>query len=176
MRVTKDYVFFWKGWLSNFWRCKITATWMEPPIPGWEMNVHDFFCTEQYFMFMKACTFGDREIGERILNCSTPQEARNLGQKVRGYKDEVWAPIRQQVMFDANFMKYTQNLDLKEKLLNPEWRDKHFVEASPYDRIWAIGLGEEDPACDNPKNWKGTNLLGQCLDGVRKTILSFEKK
>lgn len=169
MRVTENYVFFWKEWLSNFKRAPFFATF-DPPMGDFN-PILEFFCTEQYFMFMKACTFKDREIARQIMAAQTPQETRSLGQKVRGYSDSVWAPIREKVMYDANYLKYSQNPDLKAKLLNPEWSDKHFVEASPYDRIWAIGLSWEDPKCEDPKNWRGTNLLGKCLDAVRDTFV-----
>ena len=170
MRVTDKYVFFWKGWLSNFWRAPFMITWNEPPMKGWKMISRQFFCTEQYFMFMKACAFNDKEIGEKILKSSSPQEARKLGQQVRGYSDEVWGPLREQVMFEANVAKYTQNEELKEKLLNPEWEGKYFVEASPFDKIWAIGLEENDDRVLDPTQWRGTNLLGQCLDKVREKL------
>lgn len=169
MRITENYVFFWKEWLSNFKKAPFFATF-DPPVGDFPA-IMEFFCTEQYFMFMKAVTFKDWEIAKQIMAAKTPQEARSLGQKVRGYTDAVWAPIREKVMFDANFMKYSQNPDLKAMLLNPEWEDKHFVEASPYDRIWAIGISWEDKRCEDPKNWKGTNLLGQCLDAVRDVLL-----
>lgn len=171
-RVTKDYVFFWKGWLSNFWRAPFKASWPESPMKGWpEFKEWNFFCTEQYFMFLKACVFGDHVVGKLILNAQTAQEARNLGQKVRGYTDEVWAPLREKVMEDANMMKYSQNPALLEKLLNPEWREKHFVEASPFDRTWSIGISVEDSRCEDPMNWRGQNLLGKCLDIVRQRLL-----
>ena len=59
---------------------------------------------------------------------------------------------------------------LQEMLLQEEWRDKHFVEASPIDTKWGIGLAEGNPLCENEANWKGRNLLGKCLDKVRDVI------
>lgn len=158
MRVTDKYVFFWKGWLSNFWRAPF------------QVDGKVFFCTEQYFMYQKAVTFKDWEIAEKIMKVLTPLEARSLGQQVKGYSDLVWAPIREEVMEKANLEKYRQNPYLKERLLDPTLDGKHFVEASPFDRIWAIGMREEEPGITDPANWKGTNLLGQCLDRVREKL------
>ena len=58
---------------------------------------------------------------------------------------------------------------LKEKLLNPEY-DKTFVEANPTDRIWGIGIGENDLDIDDEKHWFGQNLLGKVLTEVRDYI------
>lgn len=163
MRISNKYVFFWRGWLSNFWHAPF------------ELDGLTFQNTEQYFMWKKAITFNDQDIADKILATNSPKEARRLGQLVHGYSDATWGPIRRQVMYDCNFAKYTQNPDLAKELCKPEWRDKHFVEASPYDRIWAIGIPEEDDRCLDPANWLGTNYLGQCLDSVREQILNNEK-
>ena len=175
MRITDKHVFFWKEWPSNFKRAPFFVTLDDKTVIGKITGtpIQEFFCTEQYFMWWKAVTFKDWEIAKQILATDTPQETRRLGQRVRGYTDQVWAPIREKIMFDGNFMKYSQNPDLKAKLLNPDWADKHYVEASPYDKIWAIGISWEDPACEDPRNWKGTNLLGKCLDNVRECLLAL---
>ena len=74
-------------------------------------------------------------------------------------------------MVDANYLKYSQNEDLKKLILNDEFEGKGFVEASPLDGIWGIKCGETE-ALDDKSNWNGLNLLGKALDEVRKTLLS----
>lgn len=54
--------------------------------------------------------------------------------------------------------------ELKEILLATG--DRIIVEASPYDRIWGVGLSEEDDDLYTG-NWKGQNLLGKALMEVR---------
>jgi len=41
------------------------------------------------------------------------------------------------------------------------------VEASPVDRIWGIGLAQDDDKVGNPNLWRGLNLLGFALMQVR---------
>ena len=164
MRVTDKHVFFWGEWPSNWFKCHFTVNH-----DGKEL---EFFNSEQYFMWMKAITFGDDEIAEEILKKGkNPKTAKALGRKVKNYDDKVWNEKRFDVMLDANMLKYAQNAELKELLLNPELEGKHYVESSPLDHIWGIGLGENDPLVDDENNWRGTNLLGKVLDEVRKCLL-----
>ena len=72
-------------------------------------------------------------------------------------------------MLDANMLKYSQNEELKNLLLSPKFEGKHYVESSPYDRIWGIGCGERE-ALDDGSNWNGQNLLGKVLDEVREKL------
>lgn len=58
-----------------------------------------------------------------------------------------------------------------DKITSDEFEGKHFVEASPYDELWGVGLGEADELIKDPKNWKGENWLGKILDDVRVALL-----
>lgn len=42
------------------------------------------------------------------------------------------------------------------------------VEASPLDRIWGVGVGAAK--AQDPKAWRGFNLLGRVLMQVRETL------
>jgi ribA/ribD-fused uncharacterized protein len=168
MRVTDKHVFFWGEFPSNWYKCHFTVKHN-----GKEL---DFFNSEQYFMWMKAITFGDEEIAEEILKKGkNPKTAKALGRKVKNYDDKKWNEIRYKVMVDANYFKYSQSEDLKKMLLNPEFDGKHFVEASPLDGIWGIKCGETE-ALDDESNWKGQNLLGKALDEVREMLLNEKSK
>lgn len=47
---------------------------------------------------------------------------------------------------------------------------KTFVEASPFDTIWGIGLSEADYRAIDPTQWRGKNLLGQILARLRDEL------
>ena len=163
MRVTNKHIFFWGEWPSNWFPCRFTL----------EQNGKklEFFNSEQYFMWMKAKTFKDETIAMQILlDGHNPKAAKSLGRKVKNYDDKVWNEKRYDVMVEANMLKYSQNEDLKEKLLDGKLKGKGYVEASPIDHIWGIGLHEKDPLIDDEKNWNGQNLLGKCLDEVREKL------
>ena len=48
--------------------------------------------------------------------------------------------------------------------------DKTMVEASPYDRIWGVGLRADDSRVHDRERWRGLNLLGEALMQVREQL------
>ena len=165
MKVTDKHVFFWGEWPSNWYPCVFNAEY--------EGKEYTFYNSEQYFMFVKAKTFGDEENALKILlEGKNPKKAKQYGRMVKNYDDEKWNEIRYQVMVDANMAKYSQNDELKSLLLSDEFNEKRFVEASPIDGIWGIKCSEKD-ALDDESNWNGQNLLGKALDEVRDKLINL---
>lgn len=167
IKVTGKHALFYTEWPSNFWKTDFE----------WEAfgEKHRFFCTEQAFMWAKAKTFGDEDIAKAILSeKSDPMTCKSLGRAVSGYDDKTWDKVRYGFMHDVNYAKYTQDLVLKAKLLDPKFNGKTFVEASPTDRIWGIGLAQDNKNADNEKKWRGQNLLGKAITQVRNEILKVK--
>ena len=73
------------------------------------------------------------------------------------------------LFYELNYQKYSQDEKLKTLLLNSEFDEKKFVEASPIDGIWGIKC-DETTAKDDESNWNGLNLLGKALDEVREKL------
>jgi ribA/ribD-fused uncharacterized protein len=48
--------------------------------------------------------------------------------------------------------------------------ERVLVEASPVDRIWGIGLADDDARASQPAAWRGLNLLGFALTDVRAAL------
>ena len=171
MKITDKYVFFYKDWLSNYERTDFT---LELVIQGKELikSGTRFSTTEQGFMYAKAMYFDDIETAEKILKTEHPAECRKLGRQVKNYDDKKWDVVRYSIFYDLNYAKYTQDKKLREKLLDPKFDGKIFVEASPIDRIWGIGYDEFSALkMDAYKNW-GKNLLGKILTQIRTNLLS----
>lgn len=125
-----------------------------------------FHWAEQYIMYRKALEFGDHASAKRILEAKTPAECKTLGRRVKGFDEERWAEVREQVAFDAVWHKFASHRKLREFLLNTA--EQVLVEASPSDRIWGIGYAEQD-ALDYRFQW-GENLLGKTLMLVREKL------
>jgi ribA/ribD-fused uncharacterized protein len=135
-----------------------------------EAGGHAFRCAEQYMMHGKALLFGDAEIAAEILAADHPRKHKALGRKVRGFDDAIWKREREGIVLAGNRAKFTQNAALREQLLAT--RGTTLVEASPYDRIWGIGLAATDPRARDPKQWRGQNILGRILTALRDELLA----
>lgn len=123
---------------------------------------------EQYMMASKARLFNDQEALQKILVSTSPREMKSIGRTIKNFDQDIWLQMRERIVFDANMAKFSQNEELKKKLLDT--KDKILVEASPVDFIWGIGLHETNPDAQDPRKWKGLNLLGFTLMRVRDSL------
>lgn len=128
----------------------------------------DYSTAEHYMMAEKARLFQDSESLEKILVCDTPKEAKALGRKVRNFEVGLWKDRCSQIVVQANQAKFSQNLPLAEWLR--ETAPRVLVEASPFDRIWGIGMAKTHPEALDPRLWRGRNLLGFALMTVRDSL------
>ena len=71
---------------------------------------------------------------------------------------------------EGNYYKFTQNKNLKNKLLST--KGTILVEASPFDRVWGIGLDKSNPLVLNRESWRGSNWLGEVLTQLREDLLN----
>jgi len=155
--VRDNKLFFWGGWPSQW-------TLADFVIDGVTYN-----CCEQWMHAEKARLFGDNEVLDKILASPYPKAQKEFGRKVRGYDDARWVEKRYEVVVRGNVAKYSQNPELLTLLREaPEV----FVEASPYDAVWGIGMGMEDPDLLDVSKWRGQNLLGQAIVEARRRILA----
>lgn len=129
-----------------------------------ELDGRRFTTSEHAMMYCKAMLFDDEETAEKIVAASHPKKAKSLGRKVAGFTDDVWKQHREAVMERVLYAKFSQNERLKAKLMNVP-RDCLFVEASPHDRVWGVGLSQVQAESGHP--FRGLNLLGKCLDRVK---------
>lgn len=124
---------------------------------------------EQYMMHSKALAFHDQEIAKQILDTSDPRKIKALGKKVKNFDSEVWDKLKIDTVYNANYLKFTQDPKLLQALLETD--GLYLVEASPYDNIWGVGLKADDPRILDYKKWKGENLLGNILTKLREYLL-----
>jgi ribA/ribD-fused uncharacterized protein len=154
--------FFWKGPLSQ---------WHPSQFKTFDSALMQimFANAEQYMMYQKAILFNDQSIAKQILATSSPRKCKELGRQIAGFNNDVWKLKARDIVYNGNILKFTQNSDLRQQLLNTA--NTLLVEASPDDCLWGIGLAEDDPRALDQSQWRGLNWLGETLTKVRESIL-----
>ena len=141
---------------SNWHRCRF------------EYRGHQFTSVEQFMMFAKAKLFDDEASATVVLATNDPRDQKALGRKVTGFDATLWEARRESIVFVGCREKFGQNPGLRSVLLASA--PTVLVEASPWDRIWGVGLRERDPLIADPSKWRGLNLLGTTLMRVRDAL------
>lgn len=162
-----EYIFFWghqPGKNGSVGK-SCFSQWFER---GFDYKGIHYLTAEHWMMAGKAKLFGDDEIFEKIIKSTSAPEVKSLGRQVKNFDVNKWKANCSRIVCNGNYLKFTQNADLKEFLLSTE--DKILVEASPYDRVWGIGMKAGDAGIENPDNWQGDNLLGYALMEVRDKL------
>lgn len=127
------------------------------------------YATAEHFMMAeKARLFDDQETLAEVLAAKTPAVAKKLGRKVANFNDIAWLAARWDIVVRGNHAKFSQHADLKTFLLHTG--DRIIVEASPFDKIWGIGMAATHANAENPAQWNGLNLLGFALMEVRERM------
>lgn len=167
MRITDEYYFFWNGIYSQWY--------MDPNKPylfkdaDEDGQIIKFISAEHYMMYYKALTFNDIESAGLILKTVHPGDVKKIGRAIKNYDDSVWSAKRFDVVVKGNLLKFSQNRNLLKDL--SKHSNLEFVEASPYDKIWGIGLAENDDRVLDKSLWDGENLLGKAINKVAKILL-----
>ena len=156
--MENKYVFFWKT-ASPF------SNWHDSKF---EIDGHKFNNAEQYMMWSKAVLMNDFDTAKKIMNTTDPRTIKALGKEVKNFKSDLWDKLKFDIVYTGCEAKFTQNEKLKKALMDTG--DKELVEASPFDKIWGIGLDEEAARKTDSKNWPGENLLGKILTKLREDL------
>ncbi|WDE01691.1 NADAR family protein [Thalassomonas actiniarum] len=122
---------------------------------GFVLDGHKWRTMEHYFQAMK---FEGTEQFDKILNCGSPKQAKDLGQSRAVPIRRDWDAVKEEIML-AGLREKFKKPELKAVLLGTG--KKELVENSPFDKYWGIG----------PKG-NGKNRLGVLLMQLRNEIRS----
>lgn len=125
---------------------------------------------EKAIMLCKAGFFRDRETYAYVLKARFPKEAKDLGQGVQGFDEELWGEVICSVAFEVVLQKYGKSKELCKLLMATG--SKLLAEAAPNDAKWGIGLKSIDPSIQIPEEWPGSNVLGWALMEARDCLAS----
>ncbi|MCR5783821.1 MAG: NADAR family protein [Clostridia bacterium] len=144
------------GYLSNWY------------ISPFDLDGKHFTSVEQYIMYRKCLAFGDTDSAEAVLKTDDTAQQQKIGRNASGYIDSVWTGMRQMVAVRGLLAKFSQNDNLKQKLLATD--NAVLVECAGSDKIWACGVRLNDDRKKDAFNWSGQNILGFALMEVRELM------
>jgi hypothetical protein len=133
-----------------------------------ELDGLKYKSAEHAYQGIKAKTFGDEEAFEKVIKAKSAQSAKAAGKKVKDYKEETWKEKKDEIMKTVLRAKFTQNLELRKKLLDSG--DKVIANADSRDKYWGIGTSANTSMAKDPAKWKGENKLGKILEELRAQI------
>lgn len=131
-------------------------------------DFQEYSSTGQFMMYHKAIIFLDFDNAKKIMSTNNVIAIKNLGRKIKNYNAEIWTYYRSRILYEGNKAKFDQNEDLKVALIAT--KGTTLVEAAPNDKIWGIGLTEDNPKSRSRETWNGKNLLGEILTQIRVEI------
>lgn len=162
-----SFCFFWGHTPSSGGRIDkscLSQWWISP----FTLDGTEYSCAEQYMMAEKARLFKDDKMLEAIMKAGHPQEMKTYGRKVKSFDKAIWEKECRAIVKKASLAKFTQNPLLGDYLKSTG--SPILVEASPFDNVWGIGMGQDHPDASHPLKWRGTNLLGFVLTEVRDEL------
>ena len=131
--------------LSNFYECDVTY------------NGITYTNSEAAFHAQKTLDETERMQFSKL----NPSQSKKIGRKINLRKD--WENVKTNIMYEVCFAKFSQNKDLKEKLLNTG--DAYLEEGTWWhDNCWG------NCYCDKCKNIVGENRLGKILMRIREEL------
>lgn len=154
--------------ITSFWKQQDAfSNWYIRPFT---VKGISFNCGEQS-MISKAMFFKDTVTAALILKELDPREQKKLGREVSNFVKAEWDNNCVKILAACLVHKFNQHEDFRKLLISTKGTE--LVEASPYDRIWGIGIGVNDPRFSDRTQW-GENLLGKVLEIVRSHLLKLE--
>ena len=147
------------GYLSNWY------------LSDFKVDSIKFSSMEQYMMYQKAIVFNDTKSAKKILETTDVSKIKALGRQVSNYNDTYWNGVRQIIVYKGLLAKFSQNEDLKKKLLDTG--DDILAECAVQDKVWGIGISMKDVNRLDMVKWRGENLLGFALMMVREELQWF---
>lgn len=117
---------------------------------------------EAAFQAKKANLFGDTDAFKSIYTAKSPASAKSQGRRVKNFDEAMWTRMKVGIMREILEAKFTQNPNLKDKLLSTE---SCILAEAMRDTQWGIG-GKKGALEGDVKVW-GQNILGKLLMELR---------
>lgn len=116
-------------------------------------------------MCIKAAMARDHETFEEMLMTQEAWKVKELQHGIKWPYRHFYKKHLSEIAFQIVLQKFEYFPKLKEQLLSTG--KDILAEATENDTLWGIGINKGDPQVQDPKQWKGGNVLGMALMKVR---------
>ena len=147
--------------LSNFYPSAFTVD-----------GVH-YISSEQFIQSSKAKFFGDMDMYNQIMGCTTSLECKTLSRQIKNVDVNRWKEVACSVCKSGIRAKFQQNLVAMDTLLHKTGQKQ--IAECPADRLWGMGLPLGDPACLDTSKWISQGIMGQILESISDEALHYSQ-
>ena len=109
----------------------------------------------------------------KCLRSRSPMEQKNFGRRCRNFDIKVWDVASVPVVVACQIARAEADDELRRLYLQSG--DRVFVEGSPRDNVWGVGIPWHHVSIENPSNWRGENRLGVCHGIACKAVRELWK-
>jgi ribA/ribD-fused uncharacterized protein len=102
------------------------------------------------------------------MKINNPGQMKRYNANMPNIDKRLWDAKSTDICYTAVKEKFAQNQDLLALLQDTE--QKELIEASPYDKIWGIGFGLDEPKLLQKKDQWGKNTQGSILMKIREEL------
>ena len=132
-----------------------------------------YISSEQFIQSSKAKFFGDMDMYNQIMGCTTSLECKTLSQQIKNVDVNRWEEVACSVCKSGIRAKFQQNPVAMDTLLHKTGQ-KQIAECTA-DRLWGTGLPLGDPACLDTSKWTSQGIMGQILESICDEALQYSQ-
>ena len=126
-------------------------------------GVH-YISSEQFIQSSKAKFFGDMDMYNQIMGCTTSLECKSISQQIKNVDVNRWDEVAGSVCQPGIRAKFLQNPVAMDILLHKTGH-KQIAECTA-DRLWGTRITLGDPACLDASKWISQGIMGQILESI----------
>ena len=104
----------------------------------------------------------------KCLRSKSPKDQKDYGRHCRNFDPKIWNTTSIPVVVSCQIAR--AEVDDALRRLYMRSANREFVEGSPTDTVWGVGIRWDHVAIENSSNWRGENRLGVCHGMACKAV------
>lgn len=132
----------------------------------------EYYSAEQYIVKKKQELFDPKNklLGKNIMNTCNNRAYQLYDRDISNYDENIWKSKAYNIMYEANYLKFSQNYELYKFLHETE--NKEIIEYSK-NKIYGSGISYGE-LTGNGHIYPGENMLGKVLSQIRLSYREYK--